>query len=87
MGRRSLSGGVVPMGTTRIQFDFSIDRTRFRPTLPWVSTEANLWRARAHVASAKFLLKMFHMATFPEQARSTAKPGSAGRHEETVRDS
>jgi Arm DNA-binding domain len=50
MGRRSVSGGVVPLGTSRIQFDFNIDRTRFRPTLLWVPTEANLWRARTRLA-------------------------------------
>jgi integrase len=53
MGRRSVSGGVVPAGITRIQFDFNIDRTRFRPTLPWVPTEANLWRARTRLAHIK----------------------------------
>jgi len=53
MGRRSITGGVVPKGPTRIQFDFSIDGTRFRPTLPWVPTEKNLCRARPRIAEIK----------------------------------
>ena len=53
MGRRSISGGIVPKGPTRIQFDFNIDGTRFRPTLPWVPTEKNLCRARARIAEIK----------------------------------
>lgn len=53
MGRKSISGGVVPTGTNRIQLDFNIDRTRFRPTLPWVPTETNLRRARAQIVQIK----------------------------------
>lgn len=42
MGRRSTTGGVSPFGHHRIQFDFTIDGTRYRPTLPWTPHEANL---------------------------------------------
>lgn len=47
MGRRSLTGGVTPIGRHRIQFDFTVDGRRYRPTLPWVPHEANLRRARS----------------------------------------
>jgi integrase len=40
-------------GPARIQFDFSIDGQRFRPTLRWIPNEANLRRARVHVARIK----------------------------------
>jgi integrase len=53
MGRKSITGGVIPAGTKRIRFDFSIDGKRFRPTLPWSPTESNLQRARAYLARIK----------------------------------
>jgi integrase len=53
MGRKSISGGVMPKGTGRIQLDFNIDRKRFRPTLPWVPTNRNLQRARARLVQIK----------------------------------
>lgn len=53
MGRRSLSGGVTPIGRHRIQFDFTIDGVRYRPTLPWIPTEQNLRRARQYLAWIK----------------------------------
>jgi hypothetical protein len=53
MGRKSITGGVIPAGTSRIRFDFSIDGQRFRPTLPWNPNEANLQRARIHLARIK----------------------------------
>lgn len=46
MGRKSITGGVMPAGPARIQFDFSIGGRRFRPTLPWIPSETNLRRAR-----------------------------------------
>lgn len=39
MGRRSSTGGVLPIGHRRIQFDFTIDSVRNRPTLPWLPNE------------------------------------------------
>lgn len=42
-----------PFGTHRIQFDFTIGRARFRPTLPWVPNESNMRRARALMAQIK----------------------------------
>jgi hypothetical protein len=49
MGRKSLTGGVIPM-RRRIRFDFRVAGVRFRPTLPWPPTEGNLRRARAYLA-------------------------------------
>lgn len=46
MGRRSVTGGVRPAGPKRIQFDFMIDGTRFRPTLSWTPNQTNLEQAR-----------------------------------------
>ncbi len=43
----------MPAGAARIQFDFRIEGRRFRPTLPWIPTEANLKRARAILARVK----------------------------------
>jgi hypothetical protein len=42
VGRKSISGGVRPLGVHRIQFDFRIAGVRYRPTLPWIPHEANL---------------------------------------------
>lgn len=53
MGRRSITGGVIPANGRRIQFDFTIDRARYRPTLPWEPTEANLRSAREHLRRIK----------------------------------
>ena len=53
MGRRSITGGVMPAGPTRIRFDFSIEGHRFRPTLPWTPNETNLRRARIYLARIK----------------------------------
>jgi hypothetical protein len=49
MGRKSIMGGVRPKGLRRIQFDFEIDGVRFRPTLPWAPTPANLEQAQLDV--------------------------------------
>jgi hypothetical protein len=46
MGRKSIMGGVRPKGFRRVQFDFEIDGVRFRPTLPWTPTAANLEQAQ-----------------------------------------
>jgi hypothetical protein len=46
VGRRSITGGVRPKGSDRIQFDFEFNGVRYRPTLPRIPTEANLRRAR-----------------------------------------
>jgi integrase len=53
MGRKSITGGVMPAGPARIQFDFRIEGQRFRPTLLWAPTETNLRRARATLARIK----------------------------------
>src|SRR5512147_458129 len=53
MGRTSRSGGVRRAGLHRIQFTFNLGGVRYRPTLPWVSTEANLRRARQHLTGIK----------------------------------
>lgn len=53
MGRKSITGGVIPAGTSRIQVDFAINGQRFRPTLPWVPNDTNLKRARIYLARIK----------------------------------
>jgi integrase len=53
MRRRSITGGVTPLGSHRIQFDFSIDGVRYRPTLPWIPHEANLRRAHEYLIRIK----------------------------------
>ncbi len=53
MGRKSITGGVMPAGISRIRFDFSIDGQRFRPTLPLIPNETNLRRARRHLTRIK----------------------------------
>jgi Arm DNA-binding domain len=53
MGRKSITGGVMPAGAHRNRFDFSIDGKRFRPTLPWIPNETNLRRARSYIARIK----------------------------------
>jgi integrase len=44
-----MTGGVMPAGPSRIQFDFSIEGQCFRPTLPLIPNETNLRRARARL--------------------------------------
>jgi integrase len=46
VGRRSITGGVRPKGSDRIQFDFEFAGVRYRPTVARIPTEANLRRAR-----------------------------------------
>ena len=53
MGRKSITGGVIPAGLNRIRFDFTVDGHRFRPTVAWIPNETNLQRARAHLARIK----------------------------------
>jgi hypothetical protein len=47
------SNPAVLAGPGRIQFDFSIEGHRYRPTLYWIPHEANLRRARAYLARIK----------------------------------
>jgi integrase len=53
MGRKSLTGGVKPKGSNRIQFDFEFEGVRYRPVLARTPTEANLRRARAQLEDIK----------------------------------
>jgi integrase len=53
VGRKSISGGVSPLGSDRIQFDFEFDGVRYRPTLKRSPTEANLKRARKQLAEIR----------------------------------
>ena len=53
MGRKSIHGGVIALGSDRIQFDFEFDGVRYRPTLKRSPTEANLKRARKQVQEIK----------------------------------
>jgi integrase len=56
MGRRSITGGVLPAGPGRIQFNFIIDGVRFRPTLPWTPNQVNLDRAPVTLSSQRQIL-------------------------------
>jgi hypothetical protein len=72
MGRKSITGGVVPAGTNRIRFDFSIDGKRFRPTLPWSPNETNLRRARTYLTRIKAQIEADTFCfpdEFPRKAR------------------
>jgi integrase len=53
VGRKSIHGGVSPVGSNRIQFDFEFDGVRYRPTLNRSPTEANLRRARKQLLEIK----------------------------------
>jgi len=53
MGRRSQSGGVAPIGTRRIRFDFMFEGRRYRPSVRRTPTDANLRRAREQLAGIK----------------------------------
>jgi integrase len=48
-----MTGGVTIKDRNRIQFDFKFDGVRYRPTLLKTPTEANLRRAREHLAAIK----------------------------------
>jgi hypothetical protein len=64
-----MSGGVTALGGRRIQFDFTIDGVRYRPTLPWIPSEANLRRARERLVQikARIAAGTFHFAEdFPD---------------------
>jgi integrase len=53
MGRKSTTGGVIGRGHDRIQFDFTLDGVRYRPTLKRRPTEANLRQAREYLKDIK----------------------------------
>ncbi len=53
MGRLNITGGVRAAGARRIQFTFMLAGVRYRPTLPWTPTEANLRRARQYLIGIK----------------------------------
>lgn len=61
MSRKSVTGGVKPLGLERIQFDFRIDGVRYRPSLPWTPHETNLRCARQLLADVKARI---HAGTF-----------------------
>ena len=51
--RRSCNGGISPRGHRAIQYDFMLQGVRYRPSLRRTPTEANLRRAREHLAAIK----------------------------------
>ena len=53
IGRRSITGGVTPSGSSRIRFDFHIDGAPVRPTWLRAPNEANLRRALARMVLIK----------------------------------
>ncbi len=82
MGRLNISGGVRAAGARRIQFTFVLAGVRYRPTLPWTPTEANLRRARHHLIGikARIVAGSFSFAEeFPDyrHLNRTPREGSA----------
>src|SRR5258708_21583747 len=57
MGRRSVSGGVTPKGKDRIEFVFTYDGVRYRPTIKRIPSEANLRRARLQLVGIRERIK------------------------------
>jgi len=53
MARRTLTGGVIAVGSRGIRFDFAFDGRRYRPSIAQVPTEANLRRAHQRLAGIK----------------------------------
>ncbi len=53
MGRESVTGGVRAKGKNRIEFTFTYEGKRYRPTLRRAPTEANLRRARVQLEAIK----------------------------------
>jgi len=79
MGRKSIMGGVRPKGLRRIQFDFEIDGVRFRPTLPWAPTPANLEQAQKLNARIKAQIEaetFVFSDVFPKFKELRKLPGS-----------
>jgi integrase len=53
MSRKSITAGVTAKGRRRIQFEFRFEGVRYRPTLLRTPSEANLRRAREHLAGIR----------------------------------
>jgi integrase len=53
MGRKSTTGGVTAAGQCRVQFTFTFEGVRYRPTLLRTPTEANLHCAREQLVGIK----------------------------------
>ena len=51
--RRCCNGGITSRGRRAIQYDFMFQGVRYRPSLRQTPTEANLRRAREHLAAIK----------------------------------
>src|SRR5687767_3915460 len=51
--RKSRNDGITPRGSQSIQYDFIFRGIRYRPSLKRTPTEANLRRAREHLAVIK----------------------------------
>ena len=80
MGRRSISGGVRAAGPDRIEFTFTYQGKRYRPTLLRTPTEKNLLRARQQLADIKSKIrhKVFNFEEeFPEYRFAGSLPGES----------
>jgi integrase len=53
VGRRSVNGGVGAKGADRIEFTFTFEGVRYRPTIKRIPSEANLRRARKQLEEIK----------------------------------
>ena len=83
MGRRSLSGGVRPTGSGRIQFTFIFESVRYRPTLLRVPTAGNLRGARQHLLGIKVRIAAgtFSFAEeFPDYVHINRVPRAGSPH-------
>jgi hypothetical protein len=58
MGSKWFTGGVTAAPRGRIQFDFILDGTRYRPSIKRPPSEANLRRARERLESIKHQIRL-----------------------------
>jgi hypothetical protein len=79
MGRKALTGGVKPKGLYRIQFDFTTEGVRYRPSLRWRPTATNLEIARRLNARIKAQIEggtFIFSEVFPKYRRLRALPAN-----------
>ncbi len=86
MGRRSLTGGVRPKGTERIELEFTFQGKRYRPTLPRKPTPSNLRRAYVQLATIDRAIAEdsfdfdLHFPRYRLNSRKPQKPGDPVSH-------
>jgi hypothetical protein len=60
MGTKWFTGGVAAASRGRIQFDFMFEGVRYRPSIQYPPSEANLRRARARLEQIKRQIEVAH---------------------------